>query len=303
MKSSQNPNRSEASDIETEAEEVMRRFSEVSSTFGLPELNLRQDYENAINCVVQCESMINTLQEQLASKDEQIASLEEKIMRIPSEPLQEQLVSKDEQITSLEGKIVQMSLELASTKASEGELQHRLKTSFTSASSNASNEVSGISSQASVASNEARYRPTSTSTRRKNLAGHRMGSSWRSTENQSLVDSAKTSSISGMSFTTATSANTSAKTSFSSINSGRQGWTLDDSNSGRLSSFGQFFLKNRGLKDCQEVQDGEKKEKEKTNIDVEHLRRRPPNSRRMERQKKLEVISRSDGGYFSSILI
>ena len=49
--------------------------------------------------LVQCESIINTLQEQLTSKDEQIASLEEKI--------------------------VQMSFELASSKAFEYE--HRSK--------------------------------------------------------------------------------------------------------------------------------------------------------------------------------
>ena len=60
--------------------------------------DLHQDYQNAVDCLTQCDSTIRTMQDQLASKDKQIASLEEKL--------------------------VQMSFDLASSKALEDE--HRL---------------------------------------------------------------------------------------------------------------------------------------------------------------------------------
>ena len=61
---------STANDEETKT----RRFDE-----------LRQDYENAVDWVAQSESIIKTLQEQLASKDETIASLEEKLVQMALE--------------------------------------------------------------------------------------------------------------------------------------------------------------------------------------------------------------------------
>ena len=79
--------------------------------------------------------------EQLASKDKQIAMLEEKSIDMSldlasANPLplsqdiimakDEQLASKDEQIASLEKKIFDMSLDLASAKASEGALEDKL---------------------------------------------------------------------------------------------------------------------------------------------------------------------------------
>ena len=76
---------------------VIRRASDIScNNQDLNcELNLRQDYEDAYNCIIQCESIINSLQEQVVSKDERIASLEKQI--------------------------IQMSLELAKAKAKEDE--------------------------------------------------------------------------------------------------------------------------------------------------------------------------------------
>mmetsp|Transcript_14227 Transcript_14227/g.24319 ORF Transcript_14227/g.24319 Transcript_14227/m.24319 type:complete len:338 (-) Transcript_14227:134-1147(-) len=62
---------------------------------------LRQDYECAIDCLMQCESLINSLQDQLTSKDKQIKVLE--------------------------GKLVEMSLELASSKAREDEHELQFK--------------------------------------------------------------------------------------------------------------------------------------------------------------------------------
>ena len=71
---------------------------------------LRQEYQNAVNCLIRCEFIIKSLQEEVASKDVQ---------------LQTQLVAKDGQIASLEEKIVAMSLELASLKGMDDE--HRLQ--------------------------------------------------------------------------------------------------------------------------------------------------------------------------------
>lgn len=65
------------------------------------DFDLPQNYQNALDCLVQCEYIIKILQEQLVSKDEQIASLEEKLVR--------------------------MSFELASSKALQDEQLHRFK--------------------------------------------------------------------------------------------------------------------------------------------------------------------------------
>ena len=96
--------------------EVIRRLSSksgdavnVSEFDDLHESDLRKDYQTAIDCLVQCESIIKNLQEQLLSKEERIVSLEDKIMH--------------------------MSLDLASSMAHGDHLQHKLKKSFTSASS------------------------------------------------------------------------------------------------------------------------------------------------------------------------
>lgn len=70
-----------------------------ASNKGEKELDLRQNYQAAVECLVQCEAIIDTLQKSLLSKDERIAALEEKI--------------------------VKMSFELASSKAFEDE--HRSK--------------------------------------------------------------------------------------------------------------------------------------------------------------------------------
>jgi len=92
------------SDIMNSAEEEVvkvLKICDANKDFDLP-----QNYQNAIDCLVQCEYLINNLQEQLASKDEQIASLEEKLVR--------------------------MSFELASSKALQDEQLHQFKRSISS---------------------------------------------------------------------------------------------------------------------------------------------------------------------------
>jgi len=73
-----------------------------NSQTPLEQFDLRQDYENAIDCLVNCESLISTLQQRLKVKDEK-------------------LQLKDEHISNLEETIIKMSLQLANLKASEDE--------------------------------------------------------------------------------------------------------------------------------------------------------------------------------------
>ena len=110
-KSGPNPPAVEVESDEIYVKEVIRRLSSVSvSEFDdLNESDLRKDYQTAIDCLIQCESIIKNLQKHLLSKEERIVCLEDKIMH--------------------------MSLDLASSMAHGDHLQHKLKKSFTSASS------------------------------------------------------------------------------------------------------------------------------------------------------------------------
>lgn len=109
---------------------------------------LRQEYQNAIDCLKQCETIISSLQDELSSKEAHIATLEGRPLERIISTIQDQLSTKnddlaskdeqiaelleliheeefkDKQIASLEERLVAMSLELASAKAIEDE--HRL---------------------------------------------------------------------------------------------------------------------------------------------------------------------------------
>ena len=86
------------------------------------EFDLCENYQNAVDCLIQCEYIIKTQQEQLASQDDQLASKDEHIASLEDKLVQMSASNaNDEQIASLEEKIVQMSSELASSKAFEYE--------------------------------------------------------------------------------------------------------------------------------------------------------------------------------------
>ena len=88
------------------------------------DFDLPQNYHNAVHCLVQCEYLIKTLQEQLVSKDRQIVSLEEKLVR--------------------------MSFELASSKAVQDEQLHRFKrkiSSIVNSSVNGEDECTALPSR------------------------------------------------------------------------------------------------------------------------------------------------------------
>lgn len=116
---------------------------------GEERFDLARNYQNAIDCLVQCDAVIRSLEgrlaarereldardaeldskdEALAAKDEEIRALEERIARTTSLPDRREeldaardaeLAAKDREIELLEEKIVRMSLELASSKAFE----------------------------------------------------------------------------------------------------------------------------------------------------------------------------------------
>lgn len=47
--------------------------------------DLRQDYQNAVDCLIQCETLFNSFQEQLRLKDDRIITLEDKVMDLSLE--------------------------------------------------------------------------------------------------------------------------------------------------------------------------------------------------------------------------
>lgn len=253
---------------EPDANEVAHCASEVTSQcesdfieFGQ---DLCRDYQNAVNCIIQCESVIKNLEAQLISKDDEIASLEgnlAKSNRMSRKRLEEHLIHKDLRIANLEERIVQMSFELASTQAHEDRLQTKMKTSFTSISSNDSNQ------------SQKRYTPLITSNCSKSLSESdqlkwsRVGLNSASSQDHmhdvctSDAKASFTTNVAKPSFTNAPLSSkmsmsskmssmttlSSVQTSFTSVNSScriRQGgWNLDDSNTSRF-GLGQFLRKN-----------------------------------------------------------
>ena len=95
------------------------------------DFDLCENYQNAIDCIVQCEYIIKSLQEQLVSKDEQVALKDEQIASLEKKLVQmSSSTAKDEHIASLEDKLVQMSFELASSKAFQDEQLHQFKKKY-----------------------------------------------------------------------------------------------------------------------------------------------------------------------------
>ena len=106
-----------------ETKKAMRCISMVTSDFDPSKFNLRQEFDNAVACLISCESIINALQKRLVLKYKEIISRDK---RFASKDMQ--LASKDKLIKNLEGKIVQMLIKLALAKMTKDELQHKLKT-------------------------------------------------------------------------------------------------------------------------------------------------------------------------------
>lgn len=49
------------------------------------DLDLRRDYQNAVDCLIQCDALFKTFQEQLLAKDNRIVTLEDKVMDLSLE--------------------------------------------------------------------------------------------------------------------------------------------------------------------------------------------------------------------------
>ena len=106
--------------------EVLRRASEIANDSD--QLDRKWDpregavlLQDAVVCLVDCQSAIEDLQDEALSKDGRIAHLEEKVRRGG------QVAAKDARILALEERIRDMSLELAVAKAQADELQLRLR--------------------------------------------------------------------------------------------------------------------------------------------------------------------------------
>ena len=284
------------------SEDVLRRASEITNE--IDEFDLSENYQTAVDCLVSCESIINTLQEELASKDEHIASLEEKLMQM----------SEAEQIASLEEKLVNMSLELALTKAHADELEHRLKPRSTSASSNECSDAS----PALIAFNEAKWQPTSKNRRKTHASpSSNEGSdpspafiTFNETRLQSTSKNDRKTHVSHHHSWSRYPMDDTAKTSFTTAVSAKTSLTGDNShsdhsNTSRLSNLGHlnlghFFLKKSGSqKDRGEVQVDEKnEEEEQNNVSDERPQRRAPNHNRMELQKSSRSFLEANGVIF-----
>ena len=94
------------------------------------DFDLPQNYQNAVDCLVQCECLINNLQEELASKDEQIARLEEKLVRMSFE-LASSKALQDEQLHQFNGSISSIessSVDDANQCATSSQQQHQQQT-------------------------------------------------------------------------------------------------------------------------------------------------------------------------------
>mmetsp|Transcript_11519 Transcript_11519/g.24553 ORF Transcript_11519/g.24553 Transcript_11519/m.24553 type:complete len:382 (+) Transcript_11519:29-1174(+) len=238
------------------SDEVMRRASEM--TTDIDEFDLSENYQNAIDCLISCESIIRSLQEELAAKDKKIEKLEEKIENMAMDNQVEELAAKDkkikkleekiekmstnDQVLNLEDKIVRMSLDLALTKARADSLEHKLKSSSTSNRTIDTTEESDSDATPTAPAPEnpipTRWQPKHKHPSKRQSSWARMGQSRGDTDSKPTnTNNANTSfTTAKTSFTTATSAKTLI--SFSS----NSAMGLEDSNTSRLSNFGQFLL-------------------------------------------------------------
>jgi len=253
---------------------------------------LLQNYHDAVGCIKQCETIIRTLEEKLGSKNETIATLEEKI--------------------------VEMSLELASSKAFEDEYRSKRRTlsdikSVDDGSNDSNNNVSddevcpltpqtdkqlferansmGIEEvarpnrRASCAGNPP-SRSTNIPLDNSNSSSRRLssfGQLFRKNRNEREFNTSTMSSITDCGDLSMLDA--SSWTSGDGIDSrGQQRLTFDDSSSSLMSNFdfGHLFQrKNHASKANVNVQ---KKEDEEGGDEDERPPRRRPNRSRLQQQ-------------------
>ena len=60
-------------------------FYDVGKNLEIGEIDLCRDYKNAVDCLLQCDTLFKAFQEQIQSKDDRIATLEDKIMELSLE--------------------------------------------------------------------------------------------------------------------------------------------------------------------------------------------------------------------------
>ena len=60
-------------------------FYDVGKNLEIGEIDLCRDYKNAVDCLLQCDTLFKAFQEQIQSKDDRIATLEDKVMELSLE--------------------------------------------------------------------------------------------------------------------------------------------------------------------------------------------------------------------------
>ena len=88
------------------------------------DLDLRREYEVAVDCLVHCERIIKKLETGVLELETQVTSKDKAL-----EKYDKKLSRKDDQIAALEEKMVQMSLELAKAQAAEDIIRSKRRTS------------------------------------------------------------------------------------------------------------------------------------------------------------------------------
>lgn len=225
--------------------------------------DLRRNYQNAVECLIQCESIIAELQGQLASKDQQIHVLEEKIVNMSLE-LASSKAFEDEHRSNrrkssivLEDDISDDDDESSSKEMGKKQQQRRWSCSISRADSRVDNSTTKMNPK-----QQQQRRPLAVS------LGSMM--SLDSSSNSMLDESSRT-----MDFTAWSTAASS------------------DLPNRRLSAIGQFFRKNKedGGSEHQAAQDQDKEEEENqddTNNATDERQgarqRRPPNKRRLQQR-------------------
>mmetsp|Transcript_6857 Transcript_6857/g.15675 ORF Transcript_6857/g.15675 Transcript_6857/m.15675 type:complete len:322 (+) Transcript_6857:767-1732(+) len=245
--------------------------------------DLLHNYMNAVECLTNCEALVVTLQQELASKDEHISSLEEKL--------------------------IQQSLELASSKTKEGALEHRLSLSKRvsddddsgdgdeegrAASTFALQAANRLGGRSSISMGKA-YSGSGTTVKKdrrrhscaqlQNLDSQtaipRTLSSWSRFSNNSehigpTLDESKSNATWGA----------ASSESLGTVQGNHS--TLDESSSSRMSGLGQFFLRRRTS--CEGSVQEEVSPEEKREQDHNNILRLPPNSKRMQLQHQASLV-------------
>ena len=133
----------------------MSRFNANAEEFDPEEevFDLQQDYQNAVDCLIQCDALFKSFQEQLLAKDDRIVALEEKVMELSLELASvkarqdHQNLKKSEADTAAATAVRSRTNHSIANRGSGRDYRRTSLTSWTSESSNNSNILSNLGQQ------------------------------------------------------------------------------------------------------------------------------------------------------------